>query len=198
MRIYRCWFCSSPIYPGHGVMFVRNDSKEFRFCRGKCHKAFKKKRNPRKVKWTKIYRKTHNKELTDDIVLTFERKKNTVPKYDRETLLKTVNAMERIEEIKKKREGAFVRKRLIKGIEDRKADDRRLVETSMHLIRASNARDYVAKKRKAPEIMDASSEDEESEEEMDVDMAELEKATAPETRTQKKKVEKRRKLLASY
>jgi len=136
MRIEKCYFCSSSVYPGHGITFVRNDSKVFKFCRRKCHKAFKMKRNPRKVRWTKAFRKSHGKELTVDPSFEFEKKRNVPLKYDRELWSKTVGAIERIEVIKTKRQNQFIKNRLKCAKKLSKEVDRKEVQTNINLIKA--------------------------------------------------------------
>ena len=112
MRIERCYFCSGPVYPGHGAMFVRNDCKTFRFCRPKCHRHFKAKHNPRKFAWTKAARKLNNKELTNDTIFEFEKKRNEPLQYNRDLYVQTVQAMQRIADIKKRREDRFWENRM--------------------------------------------------------------------------------------
>ena len=120
MRIETCYFCSGPIYPGHGIVFVRNDGKMFRFCRSKCHRNFKAKKNPRKLRWTKAYRKTHGKELTVDPVYDFEKVKDSTIKYNRDIWTDTVQAMDKLAVIRKKREDKFFEKRMKKAEHDKK------------------------------------------------------------------------------
>lgn len=60
--------------------------------RRQCHKNFKMKRNPRKVRWTKAFRKSAGKEMTVDAVFDFEKKRNVPIKYDR-TLWQNTRAL---------------------------------------------------------------------------------------------------------
>ena len=113
MRIEHCFYCSGPQYPGHGTVFVRNDSKVFRFCRPKCHKAFLKKRNPRKTKWTKAFRRASGKEMRVDATYEFEKRRNAPVKYDRELMGATIRAMKRVAEIRTAREARHWQRRMV-------------------------------------------------------------------------------------
>lgn len=112
MRIGTCYFCSSPVYPGHGVTFVRNDCKTFEFCRSKCHRNFNRKRNPRKLKWTKAFRKMAGKELTVDSTFEFEKRRNRPVRYNRELMGATLRAMKKVSEVQTKRQDMFFKMRM--------------------------------------------------------------------------------------
>ncbi|XP_052865897.1 probable ribosome biogenesis protein RLP24 [Anopheles cruzii] len=136
MRIETCFFCSSKIFPGHGMVFVRNDCKVFRFCRSKCRRAFNKKKNPRKIRWTKAYRKTHEKELTVDPSFEFEKRRNVPIKYNRELWSKTIEAVKKINEIKHRRECHFIMERLRKARDHEIHRDIVDVQKNISLIRS--------------------------------------------------------------
>lgn len=112
VRIGTCYFCSSPIYPGHGINFARNDCKVFSFCRSKCHKNFNQKRNPRKAAWTKVYRKTRGKEMAVDTTFEFEKRRNRPVKYDRNLVGATLRAMQRVGEIQQRRAALHFKARM--------------------------------------------------------------------------------------
>lgn len=134
MRIEKCYFCSSPCYPGHGMVFVRNDAKQFRFCRSKCHRNFNKKRNPRKVAWTKAYRKTRGKEMAVDSTFDFEKRRNRPVKYDRDLMGKTILAMKRVDEIRQEREKRFFDNRMQDAKAEKKKQARVEIEKSIELL----------------------------------------------------------------
>ena len=134
MRIEKCYFCSSPCYPGHGIQFIRNDSKSFRFCRSKCHRNFNKKRNPRKVAWTKAYRKTRGKELSIDTTFEFEKRRNRPIKYDRNLMGKTIQAMQRVQGIKDRREERYHANRMYDAKAEKLSQARVEIEKHTELL----------------------------------------------------------------
>ncbi|KAK1260357.1 putative ribosome biogenesis protein RLP24 [Acorus gramineus] len=139
MRLEKCWFCSSTIYPGHGIQFVRNDAKIFRFCRSKCHKNFKMKRNPRKVKWTKAYRRLAKKDMTQDKTFEFERKRNRPERYDRNVAENTLKAIKTIDKVRVAREAQYHAMRMKKNKSKEQKEAMKELEQSIHLVKAPTA-----------------------------------------------------------
>uniref|UniRef100_A0A0E0JJH9 Large ribosomal subunit protein eL24-related N-terminal domain-containing protein n=2 Tax=Oryza TaxID=4527 RepID=A0A0E0JJH9_ORYPU len=174
MRLEKCWFCSSTIYPGHGIQFVRNDAKcmfrltmekrallcsgfleeeiflsrmlqnlnkavsegiwIFRFCRSKCHKNFKMKRNPRKVKWTKAYRCLHGKDMTQDSTFEFERKRNRPERYDRNVTAQTLKAIPLITKIRHERQKKHITERQKQGKTKERERDAKELEQDIQML----------------------------------------------------------------
>eukprot|EP00934_Nitzschia_sp_Nitz4_P008263 Nitzschia sp. Nitz4//scaffold69_size99277//27844//28698//NITZ4_004626-RA/size99277-processed-gene-0.78-mRNA-1//-1//CDS//3329556694//8253//frame0 len=118
----------------HGMVFVRNDSKQFRFCRSKCHRNFNKKRNPRKVAWTKAYRKTRGKEMAVDSTFDFEKRRNRPVKYDRDLMGKTILAMKRVDDIRQGREQRHFDARMQDAKAEKKKQARVEIEKSIELL----------------------------------------------------------------
>lgn len=97
------------------------------------------KKNPRKVRWTKAYRKAAGKELTVDPAFEFEKRRNVPTKYNRELWTKTVEAVKKIKDIRERRERHFVMERLRKGTDVEIEMDVRDVQKNIALIRSPAA-----------------------------------------------------------
>jgi large subunit ribosomal protein L24e len=97
------------------------------------------KRNPRKVKWTKAYRKLAGKELAEDATFEMERRRNRPEKYNRELVAKTVQAMKRIKEIRVARQDRFYEARMAKARNMQREAEKRQLEQEIHLVKAPAA-----------------------------------------------------------
>ncbi|KAG8996552.1 60S ribosomal protein L24 [Tulasnella sp. 427] len=60
-------FSGHKIYPSKGRLFVRGDSKIFRFAKPKHESMFKQRKNPRVIAWTQVYRRQHKKGVADQV-----------------------------------------------------------------------------------------------------------------------------------
>ncbi|KAL0938000.1 60S ribosomal protein eL24 [Colletotrichum truncatum] len=67
MRTYDDTFSGQRIYPGKGKLYVRGDSKIFRFQNGKSESLFLQRKNPRRISWTVLYRRQHRKGISEEV-----------------------------------------------------------------------------------------------------------------------------------
>ncbi|KAI2632791.1 ribosomal protein L24e [Xylaria nigripes] len=66
MRTYDDSFSGQRIYPGKGKIYVRGDSKVFRFQRSKSESLFLQRKNPRRIGWTVLFRRQRRKGITEE------------------------------------------------------------------------------------------------------------------------------------
>ncbi|KAF7692247.1 putative ribosome biogenesis protein RLP24 [Cucumispora dikerogammari] len=126
MRINSCHFCSAPVYPGHGRTLIRDDTIKFDFCRSKCEKLFKSKKNPRKTRWTKAYRLFHNKETANVLpnsITNLIKKKAVIEKYNRELYEKTTKAIDLLNKIRENKQNRFIKNRILAEKETQKQNE---------------------------------------------------------------------------
>ncbi|KAF2796858.1 hypothetical protein K505DRAFT_270545 [Melanomma pulvis-pyrius CBS 109.77] len=67
MRTYEDSFSGQKIYPGKGKLYIRGDSKIFRFQNGKTESLFLQRKNPRRIAWTTLFRRQHKKGISEEI-----------------------------------------------------------------------------------------------------------------------------------
>ena len=86
------------------------------------------------LKWTKAFRKSAGKEMVVDSTLTFAARRNIPVRYDRNLVATTLKAMQRVSEIRAKRERVFYKNRMAGNKEREKAANRKLVAENEHLL----------------------------------------------------------------
>jgi large subunit ribosomal protein L24e len=92
------------------------------------------KRNPRKLAWTKAFRRAHGKEMTVDSTLQFAQRRNVPIRYNRELVATTLQAMQRVSEIRARRERQFYKNRMRGNKAAQLEADRKLVAENQHLL----------------------------------------------------------------
>lgn len=99
------------------------------------------------MKWTKAYRAAHGKEMTVDSVLEFEQRRNEPTRYNRDLMVKTIQAMKKIDEIKARRQERFFNRRMAKAEAKKKQSLMSELITHSDLIGDNKVKKYIEKKK---------------------------------------------------
>ncbi|KAL3531787.1 hypothetical protein ACH5RR_005308 [Cinchona calisaya] len=94
------------------------------------------KRNPRKVKWTKAYRRLHGKDMTRDSTFEFERKRNRPERYDRNLTENTLKAIKKIDKVRVDREAGHHAKRMKPKKAMKQREAAKELKQSIHMVKA--------------------------------------------------------------
>merc|ERR1712187_216944 len=117
MRTYDDSFSGQKIYPGKGKLFVRGDSKIFRFQRGKSESLFLQRKTPRRIAWTVLFRRQHRKGISEEVA---KKRTRRVVKNQRAIVGASLDVIkERRSQRPEAREAA--RKQAIKDAKEKKA-----------------------------------------------------------------------------
>ncbi|KAF9164700.1 60S ribosomal protein L24 [Actinomortierella ambigua] len=122
LSIEICAFSGAKIYPGKGKIYVRVDSRSFRFVNGKTESLFLQRKNPRKVHWTVLFRRMHKKGITEEV--TKKRTRRTV-KHQRAVVGASWEAIRAKRNQKPEVRAAARAAALREGKEKKKADEAR-------------------------------------------------------------------------
>merc|ERR1719287_3721 len=92
------------------------------------------KQNPRRIKWTKAYRRVHGKEMTLDSSFNFEKKRLAPTRYNRNLMVKTVWAMQIVDRIKTVRKERFHKQRLAAQVRKRQTSAEKEIAKGAHIL----------------------------------------------------------------
>ncbi|KAF2098122.1 60S ribosomal protein L24a [Rhizodiscina lignyota] len=131
MRTYEDTFSGQKIYPGKGKLYVRGDSKIFRFQNGKTESLFLQRKNPRRIAWTTLYRRQHKKGISEEVAK--KRTRRTV-KHQRAIVGASLDVIKERRTMRPEARAA-ARQAAIKESKDKKAE----VESKKKLEKAKGA-----------------------------------------------------------
>lgn len=113
------------------------------------------KRNPRKLRWTKSFRKAAGKELAIDTTFNFERRRNRAVKYDRQLVAKTLKAMPVIDKVRGDRERDYYKKRMIIKEKETRKDMLRELAGGVDVVRPLVVREKLREREEKKKQMQA-------------------------------------------